>query len=116
MAYERMHRLRLNRGGIEVEWVLPLGSSAPLIVRRLNGVRFQEWEVGPNDFLDVQEAAVALNEADRTTVYRLIREGRLAARMIRGKIAIPRHSLEKYLIQAMEQRRGRRLGEKWKTR
>lgn len=101
------------RGSIEVWWPDPPDAEKPVLVYRDTGFGRYERKVDSRGVLNLQEAAVALFGADRTTVYRLIKSGQLRAVNHQGKIFVPRQSIESYLIAASRQRRGRRLGEGW---
>ncbi len=103
---------KIARGPIEVWWPIA-DPRAEMIVRRRIGIYIYERRVETRGLLDIQEAAVALNGADRTTVYRLIKSGRLRAMKDQGRILVPRQDIERYLMQVALQRRGRRLGESW---
>ena len=121
MLYERMAYLlpplpgyrRTARGSIQVWWPDPPDPQKPVLVYRDTGFGKYMREVGPRGVLDLQETAVALFGADRTTVYRLIKGGHLRALSQEGKILVPRKSIERYMEVASKQRRGRRLGEGW---
>ena len=117
MAYFWVGRPRvwkIVRGSIEIVWPVPLNSRAPLRIRRRIGFYIVQRRVELEGLLDIQEAAVALNGADRTTVYRLIREGHLRAVKQGGRILVPRRELARYLIAVANRNRGRRLGQRWR--
>lgn len=122
MLYERMAYIvpgrvpgyrRTARGSIEVWWPDPPDEEKPVLIYLDTGFGKYERKVDSRGVLNLQEAAVALFGADRTTVYRLIKGGHLRAVNHQGKIFVPRQSIESYLIAVSRQRRGRRLGEGW---
>jgi excisionase family DNA binding protein len=86
------------------------------MVERRIGAQVWQRSVEQFDYLDVPEAALAMNGADRTTIYRLIREGRLRAIQRDGAILIQRAEVDRYLRAAASQGRGRRLGQRWRSR
>lgn len=115
MAIERRTPHKFTRGPITVYWDDPIGGPfSSLVVERRVGPRVWRRTVGPVDYLDVPEAALAMMGADRTSVYRLVREGSLRAMQRDGGIWIQRAEVDRYLAAVANQGRGRRLGQRWR--
>lgn len=91
---------------VEVYWDNPPGPQQGLTIRRIIRGHVYERIVGPHGLLGVHEAAEALG-LHFLSVYRAVKEGRLAAVRKSGQILIPLHQVKRYRAKS---RRGRPPG------
>jgi excisionase family DNA binding protein len=94
-------------------WDNPPGPrSGGSLVRTLGG-REYERQVGPNDVLDVHEAAAALGNLHIYSVYRLIWEGRLPVVRKGRNVLIRLRAIKRYRAETPRSRAVKGGGQVW---
>ena len=110
MARRRARRPPAGRPRITFDWDNPPGSRSGGSVERVWRGQVYERTVGPNDWLDVPEAAAALGVRHVFSVYRAIWDGRLEAIQRGRDIRVSLAAIKAYLKEEASRpgRKGRR--------
>jgi excisionase family DNA binding protein len=110
MLRRRARRPAAGRPRITFYWDNPPGPRSGGAIERVWRGQVYEREVGPNDLLDVPEAAAALGVRHVFSVYRAIYDGRLEAIQRGRDIRVSLAAIKSYLKEEASRpgRKGRR--------